>query len=241
MLGVHLHAENLAASAVQVAHDITLGFLRGDNLHLHNRFEQNEVGFFAGFLDCKNTGHLEGQFVGIDLVIGSIDHLDPDIDQRVSGQHTTGDGLADAGLHGVVIFLRDNTTDDLVLDLDALTTLVRCDVDDRVAVLTTTAGLADELAFALCRGSDGFAVGNLRSTHGGLPLELAQHAVADDVQMQLTHAGNDQLAGLFVGEHPEGRVFLGKSLQRLGHLFAVAAGVGLHGHRDHWFGESRRL
>ena len=174
-------------------------------------------------------------------MVRSIDHLDPDVDQRVSGQHTTGDGLANAGLHGVVIFLRDDTADNLVLDLDTLASLVRCDVDDRVAVLTTTAGLADELAFALCRGSDGFAVGNLRSTHGGLHLELAQHAVADDVQMQLTHAGNDQLAGLFVGEHPEGRVFLGKSLQRLGHLFAVAAGVWLHGHRDHRLREGRRL
>ena len=74
-----------------------------------------------------------------------------------------------------------------------------------------------------------------------LDLELAEQPVADDLQVQLAHAGDDELAGFLVGEAAEGRVFLRQALQALAHLVAVRLGLGLDGHRDDRLGEGRRL
>ena len=45
---------------------------------------------------------------------------------------------------------------------------------------------------------DRLAVGNLRLAHVGLDLELTLHAVNQDVEVKLAHAGDDGLAGLLV-------------------------------------------
>ena len=73
-------------------------------------------------------------------------------------------------------------------------------LDDDVAVLTAAAGLLDQFAFAVGRLGDRFAIGDLRLARVGVDLEFAEHAVANDFQMQLAHAGDDRLAGVFVGE-----------------------------------------
>ena len=174
-------------------------------------------------------------------MVRAVDHLHPDIDQGVAGQHATRDRFPDAGIYRGVVLLRDDPADDLVLDLDALAALVGLNVDNGMAVLTASAGLADELALALGGRRDGFTVGNLRCPDGGLHLELAHQPVPDDVQMQFAHAGDDQLAGFVVGEDTERRILLSQALQCLGHLVAIGAGVGLDRHRDDRFGEGRRL
>ena len=68
-----------------------------------------------------------------------------------------------------------------------------------MAVLAAAAGLADEPAFACRRLRDGLAVGDLRVADIRLDVELAHHAVDDDLEVQLAHAGDDRLAGLLVG------------------------------------------
>ena len=84
-----------------------------------------------------------------------------------------------------------------------------------VTVLTATAGLADEFAFAFGRLGDRFAIGDLRRAGVGVDLEFAEQAVANDFQVQLTHAGDDELAGFFVGEATESRIFFSETLQSL--------------------------
>ena len=68
-----------------------------------------------------------------------------------------------------------------------------------MAVLAAAAGLAHELAFLLDGVADGFAIGDLRLADVGLDLELALHAVDDDLEVQLAHARDDRLAGFLVG------------------------------------------
>ena len=77
-----------------------------------------------------------------------------------------------------------------------------------MAVLAAATGLAHELAFLLDLRANGFAVSDLRLADVGVDLELAPHAIDDDFQVQLAHAGDDRLAGLLVGVHAERRVFL---------------------------------
>ena len=79
----------------------------------------------------------------------------------------------------------------------------RLQLQPDMSVLATTTGLAYKLAFLLDRLANGFAVGHLRRTDVGRDTELTLHAVNNDIQVQLAHTGNNGLAGLFIGMHPE--------------------------------------
>ena len=124
-------------------------------------------------------------------------------------------------LTGGNVFLGDVAADDLVLDRDALAAFLRHHVEYDVAELTATARLLGQLAVAFAGLGDGLAIGDLRRTGVGLDVELAAHAVHDDVEVQLAHAGDDRLAGFLVGLDREGRIFLDQAAEGLAHLFAI--------------------
>ena len=63
-----------------------------------------------------------------------------------------------------------------------------------VAVLTAAAGLLDMFVLAFGGLQNRLAIGHLRAAHVRLHAELAHHAVDDNFQMQLAHAGNQRLA-----------------------------------------------
>src|SRR5271163_3053680 len=106
-----------------------------------------------------------------------------------------------------------------------------------MAVLTAAARLAHEFALRLHRAADGFAIGDLRLADIRFDLEFALHAVDDDFQMQLAHAFDDGLAGLGVGMHAEGRIFLGQTLQGETHFLLVDLGFRFNGYGNHRFRE----
>ncbi len=108
--------------------------------------------------------------------------------------------------------------------------------------LATTTGLTNELAFDLdsCCVMR-FTVGHLRLADVGLNVELATHTVNQDVQVQLTHAGDDGLAGFFVGLDAERGVFLSQTTQSDTHLLLVSLGLRLDSHRDHRLREVHTL
>ena len=87
----------------------------------------------------------------------------------------------------------------------------------------------------------GLAEGHLRLADVGLDLELALHAVDDDLEVQLAHARDDRLAGLGVGAHPERRVLLRQLLQRDAELVLVGLRLGLDGDVDDRVRELHRL
>jgi hypothetical protein len=119
---------------------------------------------------------------------------------------------------------------------------LRLELQHDVAVLALAARLAHELAFGIFdRLADRFAVGHLRLAHVGFHAEFALHAVDDDFQVQLAHAGDDGLARFFVGLDAERRIFLSQALQGDAHLFLVGLGLRLDGLRDHRLREHHAL
>src|SRR5690606_3753178 len=126
-----------------------------------------------------------------------------DVDHRVACQHAGRQRVADTLFDCGDVFARNHTTLDRIDELEARATrLERLELQDDVTVLAATARLLDELAFDFFAGlADGFAVGNLRLANVGFNVELATHAVHENFQVQLAHAGNDGLAGLFVAAH----------------------------------------
>ena len=68
-----------------------------------------------------------------------------------------------------------------------------------MTVLALTAGLTSVLHIGIRILADRLFVSNLRLTDVSLNLKLTQQTVNDDLQMELTHAGDDGLTGFFIG------------------------------------------
>jgi hypothetical protein len=85
-----------------------------------------------------------------------------------------------------------------------------------------------------------FAIGHLRRADVGFDLELATHAVDEDVEVELAHALDDGLAGFVVGRNAERRIFGRETVERDAHLLLVGLGLRLHRQLDHRLGNSIR-
>ena len=130
---------------------------------------------------------------------------------------------------------------DLVLEDVAGARLAREQMDLRVAVLAAAAGLLGVLHLAVGRTRQRFLVGHLRLADARLDAELALQAVDDDLEVQLAHAGDHDLAGLLVGLDAEGRVLGHQLRQADAELFLVALGLRLDRQRDDRLREVHRL
>src|SRR5690606_16333243 len=117
-------------------------------------------------------------------------------------------GLADALVDRRDELARHGAADDAVDEFVALAFRLRLDLEPHVAILAAAARLAHELALGLDRTADRLAVGDLRLAYVRLDLELALHAIDDDLEVQLAHAGDDRLPRFLVRADAERRVFL---------------------------------
>src|SRR5690606_24854708 len=162
---------------------------------LHDRLQQHRAGLRRALLEAHRAGDLEGHFARIDVVVRTVVQSDLDVDHRIAGDHAVLHGFPDALVDRGNVFLRHDTADDAVDDLVARPGLLRLDAQEHVPVLAAAARLPDELAFLLDHLADGLAVRDLRLADVCLDLELALHPVDDDLEVQLTHAGDDRLAG----------------------------------------------
>src|SRR2546421_480784 len=127
-----------------VAHHLAHEVLRRDDLELHHRLEEHRVGPLRGLLQRHRTCDLERDLARVDLVVRAVDQRGPDVDERIAGEHAALGGLLDALVHRRDVLARDLPPHDLVDELVAAAGPRRLEVDDRVAVLTAAAGLADE-------------------------------------------------------------------------------------------------
>src|SRR5215471_20083067 len=71
-LAARLHAFDLPAAAIQIAHHVTQELVRGRDLHLHHGLEELWIRFSQGGARRLRAGHLEGHLVGVDLVVRTI-------------------------------------------------------------------------------------------------------------------------------------------------------------------------
>ena len=97
------------------------------------------------------------------------------------------------------------------------------------------------LHLAVRRTRQCFLVSDLRLADRGLDAELALQAVDDDLQMELAHTRDDDLAGLLVGLHLEGRVFGHQLLEADPELFLIGLGLRLDGERNDGLRKIHRL
>src|SRR5690554_3379502 len=238
------HGLDLTTTGVQVTDDITHVFLRGADLDSHQRLEQHGVGLADRFLECHRAGELERHLRRVDVVRCAIEQDALDADQRVAREDADRHG----GLHALVdrrdVLARNATTGDLGLELVNLVALDRKRLkrDLHLRELTGSTGLLLVGVVVLVDGAaDRFAVGDLGLAHVGFHVELALHAVNQDVEVEFTHTLDDRLAGVLVLLGAEGRVFFCQLLDGSTELLLVSLGLRLDGNLDNRLREGHRL
>src|SRR5262245_32971912 len=232
---------NLPAAARQVAHHIAHVFLGDDDLDAHHRLEQHRLRLLGCVLERHRTRDLERHFRRVDVVVRTVVQLDPDVVDRVAGEHAAREGFLDAFVDRLDELLGDRASDDLVLEDVAGARLARMEMNLRVTVLTAAAGLLRVLHLAVGGARQRLLVGDLRLADGCLDVELALQAVDDDLEVQLTHSADDRLPGLLIGVHAEGRILRHQLRQALPELLLIGLGLRLDRQRDHRLGEVHRL
>ena len=110
-----------------------------------------------------------------------------------------------------------------------------------MSVLTFTAGLSCVLVVNVRCGADRLAVGYLRTADICLYLKFTKQTVNDNLKVQLTHTGNNGLAGLVIRIGTEGRVFLCQLGKGNAHLLLSGFGLRLDCDADNRFREFHRF
>src|SRR5262249_4702631 len=112
------------------------------------------------------------------------------------------------------------------------------EVDGDLGVEAGAAGLADAGSLhPLDRAPDRLAVADPRPAHVDLQLEITDHPVLEDLQVQLPHAGDQRLAGLLVDPELERRILARQGVQGLGELPFIRRAHRLDRHADDRLGE----
>src|SRR5215208_4867412 len=236
-----IHSLYMAAPRREIAHHVAHELFGHHDLDVHNGLEKDRVGPLEGLFDGHGTSDLERHLGRVDLVVRTVDQLDPDIDHGVARDNAGIQRFPDALIDAWDVLPRDDAPDDLVVELVACLVVV-LGVDDRVAVLAPATRLPHEPALdALHALADGLAVSDLRTADVRVNPELAQEPVDDDLQVQLAHAGDDGLPGLLVAANGERRVLFGEPLERHGELLLVGFRLGLDGLPDNGLGEAHLL
>src|SRR5215207_9404889 len=236
-----VHTLYVAPPSREITHHVAHELLGHDDLDVHNGLEKDRVGPLEGLFDGYGTGDLERHLRRVDVVVRTVDQLDPDIDDRVASDNARIQRLPDALVDARDVLPRDDTPNDLVVELVARLVVV-LGVDDSVAVLAPATRLPHEPALDVLHAlADGLAVSDLRTADIRVNPELAQEPVDDDLQVQLTHAGHDGLPCLLVTANGERRILFGEPLERNGELLLVGLRLGLDGLPDDGLGEDHLL
>ncbi len=84
----------------------------------HDRFQQRGLGGFHGFAEGDAAGHLEGEVVGIDVVVRAVVEDDAEIHDGIAGEKAAGGGVFDSLFDGGNVVLRDGAAEDVVDELE---------------------------------------------------------------------------------------------------------------------------
>ena len=168
-----------------------------------------------------------------DLVIGAVDELHLEVDDREAGEHARAEHALETLLDAGDILLRHVAADDLRLEDVAGAGLVRLGHDLDAGELARAAGLLLVDIVDRCRAAEPLAIGDLRGADIGVNLIGATQDIDLDVEVELAHALEDGLARFLIGRDAEGRV-LGRELrQRDTELFLVGLRLRLDCDFDH--------
>src|SRR5262249_44765923 len=155
------------------------------------------------FAEGRARRDLEGHHVRIDVVVRAVDQGGLEVDRRITRIDSRIEGGLEALLHARNIFPRHGAADDGVLELETAAAWQGLEAELDARKLAGAARLLLVGVVVFDRLRDGLAEGDLRLADIGLNLELALHAIDDDLEVQLAHSLDDGLAALLVRADPK--------------------------------------
>mmetsp|Transcript_11034 Transcript_11034/g.29223 ORF Transcript_11034/g.29223 Transcript_11034/m.29223 type:complete len:314 (-) Transcript_11034:559-1500(-) len=204
----HLHVAALAelahhaTPAVDVADNVAHVLLGRDHLHLHHRLHELGARLAQALARGAAASNLEGHHGRIDVVVGAVHQRRLAADDGEAGEDAVAHDRLEPLGNARDVLLGHGTALDLLVEDEARVVLVL--VRERRKLDHDLGELARAARLLLVRVLDGrlardrLAVCDLRRADLALDLELAHHAVANDLQVQLAHALDGRLPGLLV-------------------------------------------
>src|SRR5713226_9338105 len=113
-------ALNRGTPRIQVSKHGRHIFFRHDYFDLHDRLEQNRLGFVASFLEGHGAGDFESHFRAVHIVVAAVDQNHGDIHHREAGQNAAIQRFADSGFNRRNEFARNGAAHNLVNKQEAM-------------------------------------------------------------------------------------------------------------------------
>ncbi len=99
--------------------------------------------------------------------------------------------------------------------------------------LSTTTGLLLVSPLHFDRLGDRLPVRNLGHRHHDIHSEFLRHSPDCDINMRVTHAGDDRLVGVWIASHHQSRILFNQASQGRAHLVQVSFRLGSHRTKGH--------
>ena len=172
-------------------------------------------------------------------MVGAVVEAHLEVHHRVACDVASGCRFLNALVHCGDVLLRNGTTHDGVLEDIAGAPGQALHLDPAVTELAAATGLFLVTALDLHLALDRLAVGNLGCLEDNVHLEAALCALDCKLDVQLAHAGEQDVARLLVVLKLEGNVVVQKLLDGCKDLVFLATGLGSNGKGDELWRKGR--
>src|SRR5690606_39652148 len=82
------HTLNQTTTTVQVTHHVTHVVLSGHHLNLHDRLKQYRTALLGQLLGRHGSGDFERHFVGVNVMVRTVEHGSLQAKERITGENT---------------------------------------------------------------------------------------------------------------------------------------------------------
>ncbi len=106
-----------------------------------------------------------------------------------------------------------------------------------MTVLATSPALLLVLPFLFGGATNSLLIRHLGSFQVDIHAKLFREALHNNIQMHVSHTGDNNLLSFRISFHAESRILLQETGQPGADLFFVALGFGFYGKRDNWLGK----
>ncbi|GAD09533.1 hypothetical 66.3 kda protein in hag2 5'region [Gluconobacter frateurii NBRC 103465] len=216
-----------ATATVKIAHDVTDVVVRRRDFHVHDWLKDHRTGVLHAFTEAGLGSDFEGQSRRVNVMVLTVKQRELEVHRREASENTRGALHPDALFDCRNVFLRNRTADNLVREDDLVRLVRRSELDLDFSVLTRTTRLLLVGVGLNVRLRDRLTISHLRCTDVSINAVFTTQTVNNDVQVKLTHAGQDGLTRFLIRLEVQGRIFSRQLLQRQRHLLDGVLGLRL--------------
>ncbi len=226
-----VHTENgTAALGGDVSHDVTQVCIGNGNLQQADGLHDGGLSLGNTILVCKAGSGLECHIVGVNGMVRAIIEGSLQADKGIAGENALLNCVAQTLFNGGEEVSGNGAAENFLSKDEVILLVLGLEANPNVTELTGTAGLLLVTAVSLNATLDLLAVSNTCGMELGVNTEAGLQLGAENVNLDITGAGDNHLVGLSVVNESEGNVFLVQSCKTAGDLVVLTLGLGRNSH-----------